>query len=616
MGNLRKNRIGEKSIMKCGFEAEIIAYRNNHDIDIKFTDGAIVSNRTYQSFKRGMIGHPDMLHKSKLKNRIGEMRVMSNGMSAEIIRYHYSNNIDIKFEDGSIRKGCAYKEFKNGNIAHPLRTTKVMATERLGERRYMNCGLEAEIIEYRKYHDIDIKFTDGAIVEHIDYGVFLKGNVSHPDYKKGLSETNNIAIKFPLIAATWDYSLNPSDVNPFMVSPGSDKKYYWKCPNDHSWMAAVSSRVAGRGCRECAKLNREISTRKAVMDKCGTLAEKNPQLAGEWDFKLNLIEHMKDITHPATPEQCTEGSSKNVFWKCSKGHSWRAVVYSRKDGNGCPICKSELKSSFPEKCIVYYLKKVINVEEQYKIGKGLTLDLFLSDYNIGIEYDGQAWHKDLDKDLKKDNLCYENGILLYRVREFGCPIYEKETWLYRNDNSLTSLEDIIKELLNLIVPYSKEIDINIKRDRLEIYKLLELSEKKNSLLTAYPDIARQFHPNKNAGLCANLFMPYSNKKVWWLGDCGHEWEDTINHRTSRMSGCPYCKGKKILKGFNDLESQNPEVAAQWNYTLNTSFGPDEVTSNSHKKVWWICPTCGYVYLAQIKSRNRGTGCPKCAGKCK
>ena len=56
--NKRKLCIDEKKMMKCGLEAEIIAYRRNEDIDVRFPDGVVVKNVQYTNFKRGMVGHP------------------------------------------------------------------------------------------------------------------------------------------------------------------------------------------------------------------------------------------------------------------------------------------------------------------------------------------------------------------------------------------------------------------------------------------------------------------------------------------------------------------------------------------------------------------------------
>lgn len=56
--NKRKLRIGEKKMMKCGLEAEIVAYRRSEDMDVRFPDGVVVKNVQYANFKRGMVEHP------------------------------------------------------------------------------------------------------------------------------------------------------------------------------------------------------------------------------------------------------------------------------------------------------------------------------------------------------------------------------------------------------------------------------------------------------------------------------------------------------------------------------------------------------------------------------
>ena len=81
----------------------------------------------------------------------------------------------------------------------------------------------------------------------------------------------------------------------------------------------------------------------------------------------------------------------------------------------------------------------------------------------------------------------------------------------------------------------------------------------------------------------------------------------------KRAGCPYCTGKKVLAGFNDLGTLRPELAEQWHPGLNT-LGPEDVTLGSNKKAWWRCKA-GHVWQAAIYSRTRrkGTGCPVCAG---
>jgi DNA-directed RNA polymerase subunit RPC12/RpoP len=107
-------------------------------------------------------------------------------------------------------------------------------------------------------------------------------------------------------------------------------------------------------------------------------------------------------------------------------------------------------------------------------------------------------------------------------------------------------------------------------------------------------------------------MPNSGIKVWWKCSKGHEWNATINHR-NQGHGCPYCAGQKVLKGYNDLQTANPDLAKEWNYEKNGNLTPEIFTANSGIKVWWRCAK-NHEWQAIIANRNRGRGCPYCSGR--
>jgi len=65
--------------------------------------------------------------------------------------------------------------------------------------------------------------------------------------------------------------------------------------------------------------------------------------------------------------------------------------------------------------------------------------------------------------------------------------------------------------------------------------------KDYNLAVLYPDIAKEWHPTKNGGLKPSEIAPYSNKKVWWICNKGHEWRQAIGHRSEGRK-CPYCFG--------------------------------------------------------------------------
>ena len=139
----------------------------------------------------------------------------------------------------------------------------------------------------------------------------------------------------------------------------------------------------------------------------------------------------------------------------------------------------------------------------------------------------------------------------------------------------------------------------------------------NDFATRFPDIAAQWHPTKNNGLRPEQVAANSNRSVWWQCDQGHTWRAPVGRRVQFATGCPYCTGRKVLPGFNDLASLEPQVAAQWDTERNGSLRPDQVTVGSGKRVWWRCEE-GHVWKAKVYSRTgkMRTGCPVCAGVAK
>lgn len=134
----------------------------------------------------------------------------------------------------------------------------------------------------------------------------------------------------------------------------------------------------------------------------------------------------------------------------------------------------------------------------------------------------------------------------------------------------------------------------------------------NDLKTLYPELLKDWDYNKNTGLNPTTISVTSKKKAWWCcHSCGFQWYAEIGSRASGGNGCPFCSGKALWVGHNDLETTNPELASEWNYDKNEGLIPSMFTAGSSKKVWWICKDCGHQWMATIGSRKRGNGCPEC-----
>jgi len=137
----------------------------------------------------------------------------------------------------------------------------------------------------------------------------------------------------------------------------------------------------------------------------------------------------------------------------------------------------------------------------------------------------------------------------------------------------------------------------------------------NDLESYDPELARQWCRERNGALTPDRVSSYSNKRVWWQCELGHQWKAVISSRTFSNNGCPYCGNRKLLAGFNDLKTVEPLVAAQWHPTKNAPLEPTMVMPGSTRRVWWKCSD-GHEWKAVIYSRTgvQKCGCPECAGK--
>lgn len=139
----------------------------------------------------------------------------------------------------------------------------------------------------------------------------------------------------------------------------------------------------------------------------------------------------------------------------------------------------------------------------------------------------------------------------------------------------------------------------------------KLIKGQNDLKTLYPDIAAQWHSALNGDVTPELVASHSNKKYHWLCEKGHTYDCTPDKRVNG-EGCPYCNNRRLLVGYNDLETTYPGIAAEWNYSLNEG-SPRDYTCRSLYKAHWKCSICGNEWEAKIRDRvdSKYKLCPKC-----
>jgi len=396
----------------------------------------------------------------------------------------------------------------------------------------------------------------------------------------------------------WDTERNGS-VSP-MMSKGSHRQVWWICSNGHRWQARVYTRNSGCGCPYCSG---RLASQEHNLLKC------HPEIAKQWHPTKNGI---------LTPNTTTRGSKLKVWWKCEKGHEWKAHVYSRTStGCGCPVCAEGFRVSRIEMRIFTELKSLIGGVVRGKKIVGRECDIFLQHHSVAIEFDGNYWHKGREaKDICKNDQLSRVGILVIRVRQAPLVRTSKyDVMILRSDSEWKVMDQIVRRLQSVLwLDMSKYLDEKrfINDDEYnQMVSMMMLPLKGKSLGDTYPKSISIWHKSKNRDLTPYMVSSHSHLKIWWQCEKGHEWQAVV-HNISKGKDCPYCVGQKASVE-NSLKFLFPDIARQWCYRRN-NLTPDLVTKSSGRKVWWVCDK-GHEWDEVIKNRvKQKTGCPYCSGR--
>lgn len=131
----------------------------------------------------------------------------------------------------------------------------------------------------------------------------------------------------------------------------------------------------------------------------------------------------------------------------------------------------------------------------------------------------------------------------------------------------------------------------------------------NRLIITHPELCEEWNYKRNK-ITIDEVTKGSAKVVWWIGKCGHEWDDQISNRT-RGNNCPYCSGMRV-NDTNCLANLRPDLLLEWDYDKNNGIiSPYEVACKSNKEAWWKCLVCSHEWKASMNQRSK-SGCEVCS----
>ena len=298
----------------------------------------------------------------------------------------------------------------------------------------------------------------------------------------------------------------------------------------------------------------------------------HPELLSEWDYEKNEHDGIDVNT-------ITCGSVRKAWWRCSAyRHSYKATVNNRvSSGSGCPFCSG---------------RKALT---GYNDLQTLCPELISSEWD---------WIKNNADNIRPDTLLKNSHV--------------KASWLcvqYKHSYEMT----IANKTTGHGCPFCTG------------NKVLPGF---NDLLTCFPELINNewdWIKNNADGIRPDELTSYSNKKTYWhCNICNGSYLMNVCKKTIYHRKCPFCAGKKILIGFNDLQSCYPDIAKEWYQPLNGSITPDIVTKGSNiiripdpkhpnktisVKPAWKCRKCEHIWRATVNNRTRSmikSGCPACA----
>lgn len=336
--------------------------------------------------------------------------------------------------------------------------------------------------------------------------------------------------------------------------------------------------------------NIEVSEDLGPMNEFESIADKAPAIAAEaygWDPKeVSSSEHR----------------IKRQF-KCHLGHIWEGRIYDRvRLGSGCQVCANrivltgfnDLGTTHPE------LAAQADGWDPGLIHKGVSKKL---PWKCSL---GHTWLATVNARTGQRQGCpyCSNKRILAGFNDLPTIFPEVASQAHNWDPSGVTASD--KRVVEWLCPLghisSQSIVSKTRYPNCRVCTGRELQVGVTDLASTNPEIAAEAN-----GWDPTLYLRSSTELKSWRCKEGHIYEKRIHRRI--VSGCPFCGGKQVLEGFNDLKSQKPNIASE-------AFGwdPATVSWGSKKVMIWKCPE-GHKYdmAVSLRTGRRPQNCPICSG---
>ena len=406
---------------------------------------------------------------------------------------------------------------------------------------------------------------------------------------KALSGFNDLATVNPQLAEEWSPRNDslPSDFLPF-----SHQKVYWICYAGHEdYLCSIQVRSLGQGCRICASESHTSFPEQAIfyfIKKVFSDAENRYKYADKYEIDIYIptlavgIEYNGYFAHKKRAE---------------KDKTKKAVL----EQNGIRVLiVKEYKLEKEKHGADYYIRDAYTFEE---------LDLLISHLLLGL-----CGSIPVSVDVRNQSISIreqylrsrkENSIVVQMPQLLDEWDYERNGKIKPEFVSFGSNHEYYWICPKCSTSYLASAKKRSAGDGCPYCAGKRVLSGVNDFATRYPELLDEWDYDKNT-IAPNEIYGGGRNKVYFKCTKGHSYKRKIDEKI-KGQGCPFCAGKQVLSGFNDLLSQKPDLALDWDYSKN-NVSPDKVHANSFKKYFWKCHVCGYEWKFAVMQR---INCPNC-----
>lgn len=436
-----------------------------------------------------------------------------------------------------------------------------------------------------------------------------------------LTKDTRLDLKYPKISSEWD--LDKNKLTPKEVSYLSDKKYWWKCENNHSWKAGISDRTGhryknkeGTKCPHCWQktisrneliifselhqfFNEVYSTYK-VFNKHLDIFIKDINLAIEYDgYHWHKNKVYKD-------------SERNAFLLNENIKTLRVREY--------PLSKIEnqdIEYNNYEEDLFYVIIKILNfILNNYKLDKKIKnkIKCYLKNKKITNQY----FFKEIEDSYRIKKI--DNPVLFedYDVKKNKLPLHyygqgsSYKAWWKCASCKFEYKKSIIEKNKRPNCKNCKKIEekLNPKEKKKKKYIYKPRIKKENKLLkikNTHPEVLSELPKDKVEELKE---LNYTNTSVYFQSTCtkcDHTYKTNLWNKIHLKKGCPNCNFN-IYKEKTTLLNDYPFLKKI--YSPLNKIDLEYTDINYPRKLKWVCNK-NHITEESLRKKTKNPSCKKC-----